>query len=237
MKVNLQTPVKAERRDDGSLLVHSIFLTIQGEGPHVGEPAVFVRLAGCNLQCPGCDTEYTENARRLSFHDVTNAIQSIHRIQCIVKPLIVLTGGEPFRQNLIPLFNWLAKHSYRFQVETNGTLGLDKMALSDDARYRLEIVCSPKTNKVVASLHEFIIAYKYVVNDGEIAMDGMPETVLGLPCKPARPHEGYFKKIYLQPADELDPVLNQKNLDAAIHTCTEHGYTLCIQTHKLIGML
>ena len=43
-----------------SLQVNSIFYTIQGEGPFAGRPAIFIRLAGCNLQCPGCDTEYTK---------------------------------------------------------------------------------------------------------------------------------------------------------------------------------
>src|SRR3954467_9071958 len=47
------------RSDGNSLSIHSIFYTLQGEGPYSGCPAVFMRLAGCNLQCPGCDTDYT----------------------------------------------------------------------------------------------------------------------------------------------------------------------------------
>ena len=54
MKTNTQEPEKIDR--DRHLDVHSIFHTIQGEGPYCGHPAVFIRLAGCNLQCPGCDT-------------------------------------------------------------------------------------------------------------------------------------------------------------------------------------
>lgn len=236
-QINLQTAIKADRRDDGTLLIHSIFLTIQGEGPNVGQPAVFIRLGGCNLQCPGCDTTYTGHMlRRLTFREVIDQVQDTHRYNCQVKPLIVLTGGEPLRQNLIPLINWLTKHQYRVQIETNGTLGIDKDSLSDDARYNLEIVCSPKTHKVVESLHEFIVAYKYVVNAGDVADDGMPETVLGLPHKPARPHLGYHKRVYIQPADECDNVLNQRNLDTAIRVCTMFGYTLCLQTHKFIGL-
>lgn len=235
--VNQQTPIKADRRDDGSLLVHSIFFTIQGEGPNVGQPSVFVRLAGCNLQCPGCDTEYTSGpfVTRMDPIVLTRHIDKISQ-DCIQKPLIVITGGEPLRQNLVPLINRLFAWHYRVQIETNGTLGIDKDALSDNARYLLEIVCSPKTNKVVESLHEFIIAYKYVVNEGQIADDGMPETVLGLTCRPARPHIGYHKKIYIQPADENNSILNHCNLNAAIQVCKTFGHTLCLQTHKLIGL-
>ena len=35
--------------EDRELLVHSVFKTIQGEGPYSGRVAVFIRLAGCNL--------------------------------------------------------------------------------------------------------------------------------------------------------------------------------------------
>ena len=36
--------------------LRSIFSSIQGEGRHTGRPATFIRFAGCNLNCPWCDT-------------------------------------------------------------------------------------------------------------------------------------------------------------------------------------
>jgi len=202
----------------------------------VGQPAIFVRLAGCNIQCPGCDTEYTGNSlKRLYFNELTD--QVLRYAHGPHKPMIVITGGEPLRQNIIPFVNWLSKHGFCVQIETNGTLGIDKTGLSDPARYNLEIVCSPKTGKVVESLHEFIIAYKYVVNEGDIdGQDGLPMGVLGLHVRPARPHDGYHKKVYVQPADEYDPIQNQRNLDAAVQSCLLFGHTLCMQIHKYINM-
>ena len=34
------------------------FVSINGEGQHAGELAVFIRLRGCNLACSYCDTRW-----------------------------------------------------------------------------------------------------------------------------------------------------------------------------------
>jgi organic radical activating enzyme len=237
LPINNQAPTKADRSIDGSLLIKEIFRTIQGEGPHVGAPSIFVRLGGCNLQCPGCDTDYTTDAKRMTIAEITGDIMLIQN-QNAFKPLIVITGGEPFRQNLVPLINRLVDYNYKVQVESNGTLGIDQpMRLSKNAWNELEIVCSPKAGKVHNSLWPFIVAYKYVLNAGHMdPSDGLPSDVLGLPGRPARPHKGYEHKIYIQPADEMNEVFNKRNLDAAIQSCMKFGHRLCVQTHKYINL-
>ncbi|WP_046973456.1 7-carboxy-7-deazaguanine synthase QueE, partial [Dyella japonica] len=96
--------------------------TIQGEGPFCGQPAVFVRLAGCNLQCPGCDTNYTSNRKKMSHSDIWQEI--VHVTGEAKTKLVVITGGEPFRQpEVVNFINYLIDmKGYRVQVETNGTM-------------------------------------------------------------------------------------------------------------------
>ena len=89
------------------LQVHSIFHTIQGEGPFAGTPAVFIRLAGCNLKCPGCDTEYTSKRKEMT---VAQILDAIYEVSSITTKLVVITGGEPFRQDLTRLLNALTEN-------------------------------------------------------------------------------------------------------------------------------
>ena len=236
-RINFQEITKADKTAGDSLLVHSIFRTIQGEGPNVGQPSIFVRLGGCNLQCPGCDTEYTKGTTRQSLPQIMVQIIELS-VMSAVKPLIVITGGEPFRQSIVPFINMLFVHDFRVQIETNGTLGIDRaITLNKEAWRSLEIVVSPKAGKVHESLYPFIIAYKYVASAGNIdSTDGLPTTVLGLPGRPARPHGEYEYEVFLQPADEVDIVLNKRNTDAVIKSCMRHGYSLCLQTHKFVNL-
>ena len=235
--LNEQRPEKPAIGDGASLQVNSIFYTIQGEGPFAGEPAVFIRLAGCNLQCPLCDTEYTG---RNTFHIRTISQLVSEKYAAVAegafykgkRPLVVITGGEPFRQKLRPLIAELWAKGFQVQIETNGTLfqELDWSLVT--------VICSPKTGKINEQLEPHIAAYKYVIKKGDMDPDdGLPLSALDHPnsgklAKPA------FKDrvIYIQPADEKDITRNRNNNSQAVESCMRFGHTLGYQIHKSIGV-
>lgn len=237
--LNTQVMEKRRDNDDGQFLdVHSVFYTIQGEGPLCGHPAVFVRLAGCNLQCPSCDTEYTKGRAMMDIESLGAYVIASFPIT-VKRRLIVVTGGEPFRQNILPFirqFNDMGPmFEYIVQIETNGTLPPSPGMHYNDA----VIVCSPKAGKVHPSLHRMIDAYKYVLSaDSVRPEDGLPLRALNHTASPyvARPHEGFDGPVYLQPMDPKDDAQYLRNVQAVKESCMKHGYMLQLQIHKLINV-
>lgn len=249
--MNEQKPMKLDRSDDGRLLVHSIFHTIQGEGPFVGVPSVFVRLGGCNLQCPGCDTEYTEGSQKHPIFYILDVVRNrfheygtqkgLHAVASHERPLIVITGGEPFRQKIWPLIHSLTTQGFRVQIETNGTL-FHVPDYDFEGWYRMiayvSIVCSPKTGTIAPGLIPYLTALKYVARRGDIDIcDGLPIHALDHPAAPrvARPPDKFNGLVYLQPMDMGDDRASWENLQDVIASCKKHGHILCLQTHKIIG--
>jgi 7-carboxy-7-deazaguanine synthase len=103
------------------LQLSEIFYSIQGEGLWTGTPAVFVRLAGCNLACDFCDTDYSTKF----FAGVDDVVARVREIggDC---PMVVLTGGEPLAQAQTPaLIEALRADGRRVHIESNGTIYTD----------------------------------------------------------------------------------------------------------------
>ena len=103
----------------GNLNIVDVFYTIQGEGPYNGMPSVFIRLAGCNLRCTWCDTDFESNAR---FHMLDDLVDEVQVRAMARTKLVVITGGEPMLQNLVPLIKELTRRQFRVQIETAGTV-------------------------------------------------------------------------------------------------------------------
>ena len=124
--------LKVSRQPDGR---PEIFHSIQGEGVYAGRPAVFLRLALCNLACVWCDTRYTwdwehyDQRKEVAAVSVDKAEEEIRRFDC---RNLVVTGGEPLVQQraLTPLLERLKDGSFWIEVETNGTIVPQKKLLA-----------------------------------------------------------------------------------------------------------
>ena len=229
---NNQAIEKQDLTSSTHLQLNSIFQTIQGEGPFTGHAAIFIRLAGCNLQCPSCDTEYTKR-NLIHYDDIVNTAIELatehHKIN-----LIVITGGEPIRQDIGRLVNKLLTKGVQVQIETNGTLHLPSVMYTHK---NLTIVCSPKTGMVNKELEPHIKAFKYVLGaDDYDIYDGLPNHALGHPCKKLYRPANKKVPVYLQPIDVRNPEKYKVDLQACIQNCQKFGYILGVQLHKMIVM-
>ncbi len=96
-----------------------IYKSLQGESSYSGLPCVFVRLAGCNLRCVWCDSEYTfKGGSRMTQEQIE---AEVHRL-LPDKGLVEITGGEPMLQEreVVPLMESLLASGYTVLLETSG---------------------------------------------------------------------------------------------------------------------
>jgi 7-carboxy-7-deazaguanine synthase len=95
-----------------------LYKSVQGESSFAGVPCIFVRLAGCNLRCAWCDSEYTfTGGKPFTADEIVAQIEALQ--PC---PLIEFTGGEPMLQHreLLPLMQRLLEQGYTLLMETSG---------------------------------------------------------------------------------------------------------------------
>lgn len=229
-------PIRSVESDPNYLTVQRHFLTIQGEGPQSGRRAVFVRLAGCNLACWFCDTDFEsgiQNVRRTE--ELASELVAQYSLE--QRELVVLTGGEPLRQNITLFLALLFAQGTRLvQIETAGTLWVRGLERFIDEGL-VQLVCSPKTPRVSAFIASYCEHWKYVVRDGDLADDGLPARGTGLATRDKvhrlfRPQHG--ETIWLSPMDEYNADRNRLNLMAARDACLKHGHRLSLQVHKII---
>jgi organic radical activating enzyme len=103
-----------------TLKIIEIFPSIQGEGLRQGEPALFIRLATCNLKCSFCDTKYAwQSGKDRTVVQVMNKVRKIWK--SFPAQWVCLTGGEPLFQDISPLVKALKEEGFKIQAETNGT--------------------------------------------------------------------------------------------------------------------
>jgi 7-carboxy-7-deazaguanine synthase len=107
------------------LYLIEIYKSVQGESSFAGVPCIFVRLAGCNLRCSWCDSEYTfTGGYKLTEDEVVAEIEKLAPVK-----LVEFTGGEPLLQEreLVPLMQRLLDSGYELMIETSGERPVDNV--------------------------------------------------------------------------------------------------------------
>jgi len=138
--------------------ISEIFQSIEGEGLRAGTLSLFIRFAGCNLNCHPCDTKYSweDKLKESSIYlkgkkeSIDNPI-SVDLLTKVISKFsktkrIVLTGGEPLLQaGFIEEFAKTAQSERDICVETNSSL---PHKLARVIPYISEVSCDVKLNSV-----------------------------------------------------------------------------------------
>ncbi|WP_407330470.1 7-carboxy-7-deazaguanine synthase QueE [Enterovibrio sp. 27052020O] len=216
--------------------VNEIFETIQGEGTFTGVPSVFVRLQGCPVGCPWCDTRQTWDTLPNDERDFGAVIAKTgdsptwasasseeilaHLTKNYTAKHVVITGGEPCIFDLFPLTTRLESAGYRCQIETSGTYAVN--ASSDTW-----VTVSPKINMrgklpVLTEALERANEIKHPVGT-ESDIEKLDALLTGIDLA--------GKEVALQP-------ISQKPRATAlcIETCIRRNWRLSIQTHKYLDI-
>ncbi len=189
------------------LQLAEVFYSIQGEGEHTGKPAVFVRLAGCNLSCDFCDTDYS-----LKFFSTIDQVVAKVRELGQDCPMVVLTGGEPLAQReALELIEALRRDGRRVHIESNGTIATE---LPDD----VWLTVSPK-ERVDARMAKRANEVKLIVDER------VPENWLALFADK--------ETVLLQPEGNKPKNVALALEYAKAHP---GRFRLSLQTHKFIGV-
>ena len=237
-----QNPIRPIEHDGGKdLRVQEIFYTIQGEGPFSGMPCTVIRLAGCNLRCHFCDTEFESGYNnRLSLAHIIKALDFESEFVAKRSELVVLTGGEPMIQNVVPLIESLLQVGVKtVQIETAGTVWVPGLEKHIDSG-RVVLVCSPKTPKVHPMIVRHCQHWKYVISHKETdPTDGLPcmsTQKAGESAKIYRAAEDGTNTIWVSPCDSHEAVRSYMNLTEAKESALKHGHRLSLQVHKIIDV-
>ncbi len=208
-----------------------IFESIQGEGKTIGKPVIFIRLAGCNLQCDWCDTKYSwQNVKENSIE--TNILDIIEFIDDSPINTVVITGGEPMiQQNAISRLIAQTGNGITFEIETNGTI-LNKLKSIKNLSFNVSPKLQSSGNKKEKRFNERIInsyakensIFKFVFSKPEDENEiQILQSILKLPND----------RIYIMAEGATREEQEYKQF-ATIKFCMVKNYIFCPRLHVLI---
>ncbi|OTQ58169.1 7-carboxy-7-deazaguanine synthase QueE [Gilliamella sp. A7] len=195
-----------------------IFESLQGEGYNTGMPAIFIRFAGCNLNCSWCDTNFRK-FQRFTLEQILTKIKQYKSSN------IIITGGEPTMvKELSLLLTHLKQAGYYIAIESNG-LGkvdplIDYIALSPKfcykSRYHKIVQPTASEVRIVAEKQTGFIDFCYYIEQHIQA-----------------------KRYYLSPCEvngEMNMFDTIELLGKINHKRIDNKWMLSLQTHKFANI-
>lgn len=207
-----------------NILVNEIFYSIQGEGPNVGKPSIFLRLGGCNLACTWCDSKFTWDPKVADnkLASISDIINKIKKYPC---KHVVITGGEPMLQQDKLRMIITKLPGYTFEIETNGSI---ECKISDILE---QINCSPKLKNSGNAPYSLKIGptnpkavFKFVVQKKE----DLKEIKVYV-----RQNKIDKSKIYLMPEGVNKKVIQERS-QWLVEICKKEGYNFTSRLHILL---
>lgn len=235
-----------------ALRVNNLYATIQGEGALAGTPMIVVRMQGCPVGCPFCDTKHTwanlaplDNANYIPLAnehgdlgwrgeherwtmaqagELAELVHTENRLLGGRIKWVMLTGGEPAAQNLAPFISELHRLGYAINLETSGT-----MIVGIDAPFDF-ITCSPKID----------MPGGMSLKSGAIAKADEIKFVIGKQADVEKMDAFYAEfGLVLKPnvRKSLQPMsANPKATAMCVALALHRGWAVSIQTHKIMGI-
>ena len=216
--------------------VNDVYACVQGEGCQTGVPMILLRLHGCAVGCPWCDTKETwDFLPTLEQQSLVDALGSNGRYSYLTAPKIaayirenmpgprwvLLTGGEPAQYDLRSLVNSLHEEGYQVALETSGTelghvgAGIDWVCVSP----KIEM---PGGKQVLPEALSTADEIKHVVGKKK-DIDQLDALLDGVTLK-------QDVQICLQPVS-----ISPKATALCTAVVIERGWRLSVQMHKYIG--
>jgi len=215
--------------------VNDCYTCIQGEGVQTGVAMVLLRLHGCAVGCPWCDTKETWDMdrahERQSLADVlganaqytyqpANTIAEYIRANHAGPRWVLISGGEPAQYPLKELAEALHAQGYTLALETSGTevghigAGIDWVCVSPK-------IAMPGGRTIQHEALESADEIKHVVGTAR-DIEALDALLAAVKLKPTA-------QICLQPVS-----VSPKATQLCIETVQQRGWRLSVQMHKYL---